>query len=100
MNLHKLFRQLFELPDKDSYEVFEFLEKVRDARTEFENTGTEFTYERFKQWFQKVYINRYNPPHPPYVKLLKIIEGDNLDIIEDAAEEKGLIPKEQDEEPK
>jgi len=91
MNLHKAFRELFELSHEDNYTMRDLLEMVNNARNEFDNVGVPFTYEGFKQWFNKVHISGHVPPYQPYVKLQKIIEGDNLDQIEDAAKDKGLI---------
>lgn len=93
MSTHKLFRQLFELPDEENYDVRELLEMVSSARIDFKNVGKEFTYEGFKEWFNRAYAINSSPSQTAlyYAKLLKIIEGDNLDIIEEAAEDKGLI---------
>ena len=100
MNKHTIFKELFELPQEDTYEIEDLLNMLREARAEFRNVGVEFSYEAFKQWFQRAYgpfpaslssnnqsgTNRLN-----YEKLWKIIEGDNLDIIEEAAKDKGLL---------
>jgi hypothetical protein len=90
-NLHKIFKEIFELSNEDAYILQELSEAVRDARSTFANVGTEFTYERFKEYFKRVHS--YNlQKNPGYVNpMIKVIEGDNLDIIEEEAKKKGLI---------
>lgn len=95
MNMHKLFLHMFDVSDDDVYSIEDYVRTMRDARMEFEHVGVPFTYDSFKVWFVKVYgpfpTTNSNPHSRTYDKLWKIIEGDNLDIIEDAAEKKGLV---------
>ena len=95
MTKHKLFKELFELPPDETYEINALIDLVREARMDFERVGVEFTYEGFKEYARRVYAPQISsgPGHyaETYKKQLQIIEGDNLDIIEDAAEKKGLL---------
>jgi len=49
MNTHKIFREIFEYSSEDHYLIEDLLQMVREARTEFNNVGVEFTYDAFKQ---------------------------------------------------
>jgi hypothetical protein len=95
-NLHKLFRELFNLSVEENYDLRECMELIHEAKTDFDNVGVDFTYERFVEYAKRRYgliiAGSANTPYAGgYIRKLKIIEGDNLDKIEDAAKDKGLI---------
>ena len=92
MNLHKLLRQFAEQHNAEDVEAFRcLLGSLREAKKEFENVEAEFTFEKFKKWYNKT--NPLDPanPYQDEVKAHKIVDGDNLDLIEEAAEKKGLV---------
>jgi hypothetical protein len=97
MNLHKLYLQVFDLSSDDSYLIYDLMNYIREAKIEFEHVGVEFTHDSFKQWFERIYgpfnvpATANKPAHRDYNKMWKIITGDNLDIIEEAAKDRGLI---------
>lgn len=100
MNKHQIFRELFNLPNNDEiYDFKELLDLMTEARKDFENVGVEFTYEGFLSYVKRLYEPRIlavqgsssSSYSDSYIRKLKIIEGDNLDKIYDAAKEKGLI---------
>lgn len=95
MNLHKFVRQAIELSSNDIDTLDSIFSIIRTARQEFINVGVEFTYERFKEYFERAYKDDLaNSKSTYYKNLKKIIDGDNLDKIEDVAIDKGLLPKE------
>ena len=101
MNKHKIFKELFNYTEEDLWDIKDLIDTVYDARKDFERVGVPFSYEAFV-----AYLHRIADPQiqahttgpskyvDKYVRQLKIIEGDNLDKIEDAAIEKGILPKE------
>jgi hypothetical protein len=88
MNLHKLIVELFELSNENHYKIGDILELMREARNDFEMVGVPFTYDNFKE-YAKRYYSKLRSSNT--TELLKIIEGDNLDIIEEEAKKKGLM---------
>jgi hypothetical protein len=93
-NLHKLVRQSAELSNVDLSTLEEILSVVRRAREDFDNVGVEFSYDKFKEYFERAYKEELAKNNQYYTRLKNVIYGNNLDIIEEAAVEKGLIPKE------
>ena len=100
MNKHRIFRELFNLPNNNEiYDFKELLDLTTEARKDFENVGVEFTYEGFIAYVKRLYEPRIQAVQgsssssytDSYLRKLKIIEGDNLDKIEDAAIDKGLL---------
>jgi hypothetical protein len=98
MNSHKLFREIFDLPTaEEAWHIRELIETVQEAKGEFERVGVEFSYDAFKAYAHRMYEPIINDPSNagPYAdrhkRRLKIIDGDNLDIIEEAAKDKGLL---------
>jgi hypothetical protein len=96
MSLHKIFREMFNAPPQDIWDMREILEEIETAKADFERVGVPFTYESFIAWCHRgydSYIQANSNPHyaDKYKRYLKIIEGDNLDKIEDAAKDRGLL---------
>jgi hypothetical protein len=96
MSLHKIFREAFNFSTDDIYDLREALDLINEAKIDFTNVGMEFTYEHFVEYAKRRYTpaitNSTGTPYAnSYIRKLKIIEGDNLDKIEDAAQDKGLL---------
>jgi len=94
MNNHKLFRHMFELPEEDRGDINQLVDILSGAEHDFRNVGVELTYEGFKEYFKRMLgplPGAASSTRSNYSRLLKILEGDNLDIIEEAAEKKGLL---------
>lgn len=99
MNKHQIFKELFNLSaEEEIYDFKELLDIVTEARRDFENVGVEFTYEGFTAYAKRLIEPRIQASQgsnsiysSSYKRKLQIIEGDNLDKIEDAAKDKGIL---------
>jgi hypothetical protein len=95
MTKHQIFKELFNLTENEMWDYRDLINVVNEAKSEFERVGVPFSYEGFTAYFHRVadpIIQGNNGNYSEkYVRQLKIIEGDNLDKIEDAAKDKGLI---------
>ena len=96
MNKHQLFKELFNISQQEAQDIAELTELMFTAKEDFKNVGVSFSYDTFKEYVRRRYapmINNVNGTHytDVYKRQLQILDGDNLDIIEDAAEKKGLL---------
>jgi hypothetical protein len=96
--LHKLFKEMQTLSHEDLEMLNEALRQASNCRRMCEELGIRYTEKRCISWIKKHFNNNAvtsvpTPATPtnPLPKIEKIIRGDNLDIIEEAAEKKGLL---------
>jgi len=99
-NKHKIFREIFELSPDEMWKMEECMRLMADARVEFERVGVPFTYEAFVAYVERLYnghkkaaasFGSSSPITNRYSDILKIVKGDNLDLIEHKAKKKKLI---------
>ena len=99
MNPHQIFKEMFNLDDDDTiYDLKDIMQLVEEARNDYKNVGVEFSLEKFKEYAHRRYdpiiqasTTKNSRYEEQYARQLKIIDGDNLDIIEDAAKDRGLL---------
>ena len=105
-NLHKLFNELRKLSENERGLLQELLRESNTVEIQCKNLGVEYTDAMLINWLNNTAHYRVsslsinspptintlnNTPDPTAECMKKIITGDNLDIIEEAAEKKGLI---------
>lgn len=105
MSLHKLFKELVDLNDSERETLMESVREAVNVKRMCEQLGIPYTqdlcinYVKNTSSYRCRAISPSNPPCPPpntaldpeTIKMSKVIIGDNLDIIEEAAKQKGLI---------
>jgi hypothetical protein len=94
--LHKLFDELKELSQDDRMLLQEALRDNDNVRQMCKNLGVKFSNKMLLKYIVGNQTNQgciATPSNPVNnsKKIEKIIMGDNLDIIEEAAKKKGLI---------
>lgn len=104
-NLHKLFIELKKLTEEERDMLQELVRETNDVERTCQNLGIKYTDEMLMNWLKNTAHyrlsnvkavgttppNSNNTPDPTVQKMEKIILGDNLDIIEETAKDKGLI---------
>jgi hypothetical protein len=97
-NLHKLFKEMQNL----NYEDFDLLcdawREHHNVKRNCENMGIKYSDKILAKYITNITASRVTsqptsapPTNNNYKKIEKIILGDNLDIIEEAAKKKGLV---------
>lgn len=101
--LHKLFKELQKLSDEDREMLYTAVSEDRNVRRLCKDMGVRCSDKIVAKYTINRYINNNAcvPTSPSAInagkqtnnakKIEKIIMGDNLDIIEEAARKKGLI---------
>ena len=93
MNAHKVTRELFNLEEKEFGKMYEILRLISEARRNFDLVGEKLTYDRFVQYVERNFktYNTSGKIDKYHAEIYKIVEGDNLDKIEEAAKKKKLL---------
>lgn len=106
-NLHKLFLEMKKLTKEERNILQELAREAETVERTCKNLGVEYTDEILINWLNATAHYRIsagvsapmspsatasnNSSDPTVQKMQKIIKGDNLDMIEEIAKEKGLI---------
>jgi hypothetical protein len=107
-NLHKLFLEMKKLSEEERDILQELVRESNNVERTCKNLGIEYTDDILINWLNNTAhyrisaggtkavstaqpTNSNNTQDPLVQKMKKIISGDNLDMIEEAAKEKGLI---------
>jgi hypothetical protein len=100
MTLHKLFKELSKLSEEEVGLLYEALGERNRCKRVCGELGVKYTDKRLAKYIfernkngncKTTYPNTTLPPGPTLKQLEQIICGTNLDIIEEAAEKKGLL---------
>lgn len=101
MTLHKLFKELQKLNEDDVDLLLDARREAKNCKRLCDELGVKYTDKRLAKFLYEREKNNCNIPMPAtpktmqpsitYKKIEQIICGTNLDIIEDAAEKKGLL---------
>lgn len=97
MSKHSVFKEIFNYPSEDVWALKEVIDMFAEARDAFESVGVPFSYDGFVKYAHRridpiiqdaSMDSRYQER---YKRQLSIIDGDNLDLIEEKAKENKLI---------
>lgn len=100
MTLHKLFKEMMKLDEKERDLLWNTMHEAHTCKRMCEDMGVKFTdkklakfiYERYKRNGITPTVCASSPQKGPTLKQVQdIVSGTNLDIIEEAAEKKGLL---------
>jgi hypothetical protein len=98
MTAHKLFKELQKLDENTVDLIIEARRWEKQCKRSCEELGVKFTNKRFVKYLaERIKQNLQGPttcvPQPGFTlkQIEQVICGTNLDIIEEAAEKKGLI---------
>ena len=103
--LHKIFKEMKKLTKDERDILVELLRESDNVERTCQNLGVKYTDEILESWLNntahyRVGVKAASPTYPsnsnnstdPTIEQMKkIIKGDNLDIIEEAAKDRGLI---------
>jgi hypothetical protein len=96
MSLHKLFKELKQLSSDDRYLLNQAIREMDNVKRMCKDMGVKYSDKKLISYLRNNYtstqgIQPVAPAPFPAKKIEKIVLGDNLDIIEEAARKKGLI---------